>query len=136
MSLRGSGEATTKQSKDSPSITEDNSTLSSSLAEGDTGGGLKAQNNSGAKFSNDKYTHPLTPSAREGVDLGLPSAREGGQVGKSYNDDKNYKRFAVCFAGILCVACVISALLGILLYIYDPFMLFHKPYFRAMTQFG
>lgn len=46
---------------------------------------------------------------------------------------KNYKRFAVCFMWSLCVACVISALLGILLYIYDPFMLFHKPYFRAMT---
>ena len=121
-SLRDESQDLPKQSKDSPS-----------LAEGDTGGGLKAQNNSGVKFSNDKSTHPLTPSAREGVDLGLPSVRERGQVGKSHNDDKNYKRFAVCFVWSLFVACVISALLGILLYIYDPFMFFHKPYFREQT---
>ena len=37
---------------------------SPSLAEGDKGGGLKAQKNSGVKFNN-KSTHPLTPSARE-----------------------------------------------------------------------
>lgn len=46
---------------------------------------------------------------------------------------KNYKNFSIFFAIILCVACVISALLGILLYIYDPFMFFHKPYFREWT---
>ena len=52
---------------------------------------------------------------------------------KSCNDDKNYKHFAICFVWSLFVACVISALLGILLYIYVPFMFFHKPYFREQT---
>ena len=46
---------------------------------------------------------------------------------------KNYKNFAIVFATILCVACLVSALLGILIYIYDPFMFFHKPYFREQT---
>ena len=40
--------------------------LSPSLAEGDKGGGLKAQKNSSAKFANNNSTHPLAPSAREG----------------------------------------------------------------------
>ena len=40
--------------------------FSLSLAEGDKGGGLKAQKNSSAQFSNNESTHPLTPSAREG----------------------------------------------------------------------
>ena len=48
-----------------------------SLAEGDKGGGLIAQNISGAKFSNDKSAHPLTPSAREGEYSTKTSAREG-----------------------------------------------------------
>ena len=39
---------------------------STSLAEGDKGGGFNTQNNSPAKFSNNESTHPLTPSAREG----------------------------------------------------------------------
>ena len=54
---------------------------------------------------------------------------------ESHNDKstKHYKNFAVFFVGSLGVACVISALLGILLYLYDPFMFFHKPYFRATT---
>ena len=54
---------------------------------------------------------------------------------ESHNDKstKHYKNFAVFFAGSLGVAFVISALLGILLYLYDPFMLFHKPYFRPTT---
>ena len=39
---------------------------SPSLAEGDKGGGLKAQNISSAKFSNNDSTHHLTSSAREG----------------------------------------------------------------------
>ena len=121
-SLRDESQDLPKQSKDSPS-----------LAEGDTGGGLKAQNNSGVKFSNDKSTHPLTPSAREGVDLGLPSVRERGQVGKSHNDDKNYKRFAVCFVWSLFVATLLGIALGFLLWLYDPFMFFHKPYFREQT---
>ena len=43
-----------------------NAKISPSLAEGDKGGGLKAQKNSGVKFSNNDSTHPLTPSAREG----------------------------------------------------------------------
>ena len=37
-----------------------------SLVEGDKGGGLKAQNVSDTKCLNDKSTHPLTPSARDG----------------------------------------------------------------------
>ena len=123
--LRDESQDLPKQSKDSPS-----------LAEGDKGGGLKAQNNSGVKFSNDKSTHPLTPSAREGVDLGLPSVRERGQVGKSHNDDKNYKRFAVCFVWSLFVATLLGIALGFLLWLYDPFMFFHKPYFREQTYHG
>ncbi|MGX2972264.1 Eco57I restriction-modification methylase domain-containing protein [Helicobacter sp. T3_23-1059] len=52
------------------------STLSPSLAEGDTGGGLKAQNNSPAKFSNTESTHPLSPlSAREGGQKANPNAK-------------------------------------------------------------
>ena len=39
---------------------------SPSLADGDKGGGLKAQNISGAQFINSDSTHPLAPSAREG----------------------------------------------------------------------
>ena len=62
-----------KQSKNSPS-----------LAEGDKGGGLKAQKNVSAQFLNHKSTHPLAPSARE-----------GGQVGKSrfiaFTQSKIYK---------------------------------------------
>ena len=56
-SLRGarSEASATKQSKNSPS-----------LAEGDKGGGLKAQKNSSAKFANNNSAHPLAPSAREG----------------------------------------------------------------------
>ena len=45
-----------------------NSKNSPSLAEGDKGGGLKMQKNSGAKFSKGESTHPLSPSAREGGD--------------------------------------------------------------------
>ncbi|MGX3044167.1 MBOAT family O-acyltransferase [Helicobacter sp. T3_23-1056] len=97
-SLRDSALAESWQSTNSTSITEDNSTLSPSLAEGDKGGGLKAQNNSGVKFSNDKYTHPLTPSAREGENLGKYFAREGGQIGKShflaFTQSKIYKILA------------------------------------------
>ena len=40
--------------------------LSPSLAKGDKGGGYDTQKNSGAKFTNSDFTHPLTPSAREG----------------------------------------------------------------------
>ena len=43
--------------------------LSPSLAEGDKGGGLKAQNHSGAKSVNNESTHPLASSAREGESL-------------------------------------------------------------------
>ncbi len=57
-----------KQSKNSPS-----------LAEGDKGGGLKAQNNSSAKLIDIDSTHPLAPSAREGEQSANPSAREGEQ---------------------------------------------------------
>ncbi|MGX3011217.1 KdsC family phosphatase [Helicobacter sp. 23-1044] len=57
-SLRGESIDSPKQSKNSPS-----------LAEGDKGGGLKAQKNSSAKFSNSDFTHPLTPSAREGGEI-------------------------------------------------------------------
>ncbi len=62
------------ESKISP---RNDSKNSPSLAEGDKGGGLKAQNNSSAKFSNNKSTHPLAPSAREGESAELPHAREG-----------------------------------------------------------
>ncbi|MGX2972794.1 MBOAT family O-acyltransferase, partial [Helicobacter sp. T3_23-1059] len=56
-SLRGSlSEAkTTKQSKNSPS-----------LAEGDTGGGLKVQKNVSAQFLNNKSTHPPSPLRKGG----------------------------------------------------------------------
>ena len=53
------------------------SKISPSLAEGDKGGGLNAQNNSSAKFANDESTHPLAPSAREGEATESPSTREG-----------------------------------------------------------
>ena len=52
---------------------------SPSLAEGDKGGGLKAQNISGAQFINSDSTHPLAPSVREGEQKVKHSAREGGQ---------------------------------------------------------
>ena len=61
-----------KQSKNSPS-----------LAEGDKGGGLKAQNNSSAKLIDIDSTHPLAPTARAGGQSANPSAREGGQNVKS-----------------------------------------------------
>ena len=61
-----------KQSKNSPS-----------LAEGDKGGGSKAQNNSSAKLIDIDSTHPLAPSAREGGQSANPSAREWGQNVKS-----------------------------------------------------
>ena len=47
-----------------------------SLAEGDKGGGLKAQNYNVAKFMNSDSTHPLTPSAREGEQNATTSAKE------------------------------------------------------------
>ena len=50
---------------------------SPSLAEGDKGGGLKAQNNSSAKFSNNKSIHPLAPSAREGESMETLRTMEG-----------------------------------------------------------
>lgn len=52
---------------------------------------------------------------------------------KSCNDDKNYKRFAVCFVWSLFVATLLGIALGFLLWLYDPFMFFHKPYFREWT---
>ena len=52
---------------------------------------------------------------------------------KSCNDDKNYKRFAVCFVWSLFVATLLGIALGFLLWLYDPFMFFHKPYFREQT---
>ncbi|MGX3012186.1 S6 family peptidase [Helicobacter sp. 23-1044] len=63
----------------SPSFASGDSILSPSLAEGDLGGGLKAQNISSAQFSNSESTHPLAPSAREGGQVDSTSAREGGQ---------------------------------------------------------
>ena len=57
-----------KQSKNSPS-----------LAEGDKGGGLKAQNNSSAKLIDIDSTHPLAPSARAGGQSANPSAMAVGQ---------------------------------------------------------
>ena len=51
--------------------------ISPSLAEGDKGGGLNAQKNSSAKFSNNESTHPLTPSAREGGQVDSNFARNG-----------------------------------------------------------
>ncbi|MGX2985174.1 Eco57I restriction-modification methylase domain-containing protein [Helicobacter sp. 23-1048] len=54
----------------------DKKIYSPSLAEGDTGGGLKAQNNSPAKFANGDSTHPLSPlSAREGGQKANPNAK-------------------------------------------------------------
>ena len=53
------------------------SKTSPSLAEGDKGGGLKARNNSSAKFSNNESTHPLAPSAREGEAVKFTLTREG-----------------------------------------------------------
>ena len=60
------GDIKVAESKNSSSIESGDSTLSLSLADGDKGGGLKAQNISGAKITNNESTHPLTPSAREG----------------------------------------------------------------------
>ena len=51
---------------------------SSSLAEGDKGGGLNAQKDSGVKFTDNNATHPLTPSAMEGEFHGLCIAIFGG----------------------------------------------------------
>ena len=77
------------KSKDSPS-----------LAEGDKGGGLNTRKNSNAKFSSNKSTHPLTPSAREGEDSrDLPRARDGESVDchdslrESRNDDKTTAKY-------------------------------------------
>ena len=49
---------------------------SPSLAEGDKGGGFNTQNNSSAQFSNNKSTHPLAPSAREGESILLLKQNE------------------------------------------------------------
>ena len=58
--LRDESQDLPKQSKDSPS-----------LAEGDTGGGYdSALNIKNAKFANSDFTLPLTPSAREGEQVG------------------------------------------------------------------
>ncbi len=57
-----------------------NFTFSPSLAEGEKGGGLKTQNHSGIKCANSDSTHPLTPSAREGGQVGSISAREGESI--------------------------------------------------------
>lgn len=46
---------------------------------------------------------------------------------------KNYKIFSICFAGIVSVVVFSGFALCALLYIYDPFWLFHKPIFRATT---
>lgn len=46
---------------------------------------------------------------------------------------KNYKIFSICFAGIVSVVVFSGFALCVLLYIYDPFWLFHKPIFRATT---
>ena len=46
---------------------------------------------------------------------------------------KNYKMFSICFAGIVSVVVFSGFALCALLYIYDPFWLFHKPIFRATT---
>lgn len=51
---------------------------------------------------------------------------------KSHND-KNYRRFAIFFVGSFGVASLVTLALVALLYIYDPFWLFHKPIFRATT---
>ena len=59
------------------------SKISPSLAEGDKGGGLNAQNNGSAKFSNSDSTHPLAPSAREGGEVDSNSAREGESTANS-----------------------------------------------------
>ena len=56
---------------------------SPSLAEGDKGGGLSTQNNSNAQFSNNKSTHPLTPSERDGEILGVFSERDGESIAES-----------------------------------------------------
>ena len=71
-------------------------------------------------------------------DSSLHSSRSSAQNDKRLNPrndntTKHYKSFALCFVGSLGVACVISVLLGILLYVYDTFWLFHKPYFRDIT---
>ena len=51
---------------------------------------------------------------------------------KSHND-KNYRRFAIFFVGSFCPsALLVVAFIG-LLWLYDPLMLFHKPYFREQT---
>ena len=61
---------------DSPSLVSGDSFDSPSLAEGDLGGGFNTQNNSPTQFSNNKSTHPLAPSAREGEVLDSFSARD------------------------------------------------------------
>lgn len=51
---------------------------------------------------------------------------------KSHND-KNYRRFAIFFVGsFVPPALLVGAFVG-LLWLYDPLMLFHKPYFREQT---
>ena len=46
---------------------------------------------------------------------------------------RNYKNFAIFFVGIFGVASLATLALVALLYIYDPFWLFHKPIFRSTT---
>ncbi|MGX3010385.1 hypothetical protein ACWIUD_02310 [Helicobacter sp. 23-1044] len=60
------------------------------------GGGLRgwvnSQKNSGAKFSNSDFTHPLTPSAREGEQIDSTSAREGGENVDSAKNAESSKK--------------------------------------------
>ncbi len=46
---------------------------------------------------------------------------------------RNYKIFSICFGGIISAVVLSGFALCALLWLYDPFWLFHKPYFRATT---
>lgn len=46
---------------------------------------------------------------------------------------RNYKNFAIFFAGSFGVASLATLALVALLYIYDPLQIYHKPYFREIT---
>ncbi|MGX2981976.1 hypothetical protein [Helicobacter sp. 23-1045] len=48
-------------------------------------------------------------------------------------NDKNHKIFALSFAVIFGANCLCFALILILLYLYDPLQMFHRPIFRAHT---
>ena len=68
--------------------------------------------------------------------VGTKSSNDKAKCNESLNksrNDKNYLRFAICFSWIVSVAIFSAFTLCVLLYIYDPFWLFHKPIFRAAT---